>query len=362
MTTQKTWVLVALLLVGTTFAVGAVAAHGVTTSQTPSESTVAPGGELQVSVTVNATGYNSPALDLTLPAGWTVIEHADDGGTYKDSTQQWVWLDSGVKTVTYTVAVPANATTGSYELVANGSAIDPETEELVADETVSTVRVGEGTPTETTTQTATPTETATPTQTATQTVTPTQTATPAADRCDPDSPAELETARLFTREDTIETGQPGIIAGGFLPPTGLQCDIVVRVTLQVPNNMYVQGTDGLGSGGAGLVSNEFTIPADTSSVQSVRAEVYASETGQLRVTGDITYWPEGNPDLQSEISGLTLTFDVNEPVERGAAGTNTATDGGDDSTGTGIPGLSGVTALVAVAATVVVALRRRTGG
>jgi hypothetical protein len=155
MTTQKTWVLVALLLVGTTFAVGAAAAHGVTTSQTPSESTVAPGGELQVSVTVNATGYNSPALDLTLPAGWTVVEHADDGGTYKDSTQQWVWLDSGVKTVTYTVAVPTNATTGSYELVANGSAIDPETEELVADETVSTVRVGEGTPTETTTQTAT---------------------------------------------------------------------------------------------------------------------------------------------------------------------------------------------------------------
>lgn len=52
------------------------------------------------------------------------------------------------------------------------------------------------------------------------------------------------------------------------------------------------------------------IPAGMSSVDSERANVYASKTGQLRVTGDITYWPEGRPDLQGKISKLTLTFDI----------------------------------------------------
>jgi len=174
-------------------------------------------------------------------------------------------------------------------------------------------------------------ETSSPTQT--------DTPTPAAGECDPSDPPQMETARLFTREDTIETDQPGIIAGGFLPPTGLQCDIVVRVTMQVPNNMYIQGTDGLGSGGAGIVSSEFTIPAGTSSVQSVRANVYASETGQLPVTADITYYPKGYPDLQKSLSGLTLNFDVQEPNEQSGTAAGTAGgDGGDSAGGSGDAG------------------------
>ena len=163
-------------------------------------------------------------------------------------------------------------------------------------------------------------ETSTPTQT--------DTPTPVADECDPSDPPDMETARLFTREDTIETDQPGIISGGFLPPTGLQCDIIVRVTMQVPNNMYIQGTDGLGSGGAGLVSSEFTISAGTSSVQSVRAEVYATETGQLPVTADISYYPEGYPDLERTISGLTLNFDVQEPNEQSGTVADSSGDSG----------------------------------
>lgn len=159
----------------------------------------------------------------------------------------------------------------------------------------------------------------------------------------------MDTARLFTREDTITTGQPGIIAGGFLPPVGLQCDIVVRVTLQVPNNVYIQGTDGLGSGGAGIVSSEFTVSAGATGVKSVRANVYASETGTLTVTGDIVYWPEGNPDLQRTISGLNLHFMVNEPVQRGDVSETASLTPTEESTETGSPGLTAVTALVALA-------------
>jgi hypothetical protein len=137
----------------------------------------------------------------------------------------------------------------------------------------------------------------------------------------------MDTARLFTREDTITTGQPGVIAGGFLPPATLECDVVVRVTMQVPNNVYVQGTTRLSSGGAGLVTSEFTLPAGSSSVKSVRANVYATETGRLPVTADITYWPEGHPDLQRTVSGLTLYFDVNEPVESPTPTETPANDG-----------------------------------
>jgi hypothetical protein len=91
---------------------------------------------------------------------------------------------------------------------------------------------------------------------------------------------------------------------------GLQCDIIVRVTMQVPNNMCVQGTDGLSFGGAGVVSSEFMIPAGMSSLKSVRSNVYPPKTGQLRLTGDITHWLKGRPNLQGEISKLTLIFDV----------------------------------------------------
>lgn len=161
--------------------------------------------------------------------------------------------------------------------------------------------------------------------------TQTDTPTPAAGECNPSDPPKMETARLFTREDTITTDQPGTIAGGFLPPAALQCDIVVRVTMQVPNNMYIQGTTKLGSGGAGIVSSEFTIAAGTSSVESVRANVYASETGQLPVTADISYWPEGYPDLERSISGLTLNFDVQEPNEQ--SGTAASSSGGDGGSG-----------------------------
>lgn len=169
------------------------------------------------------------------------------------------------------------------------------------------------------------------TNTSTPTPTPSPTPTPAAGECDPSNPPKMETARLFTREDTITTDQAGTIAGGFLPPVALQCDVVVRVTMQVPNNMYIQGATKLGSGGAGIVSSEFTIPSGTSSVESVRANVYASETGQLPVTADITYWPKGYPDLERSLSGLTLNFDVQEPNE--PSGTSGDSDSGTDGAG-----------------------------
>jgi hypothetical protein len=159
----------------------------------------------------------------------------------------------------------------------------------------------------------------------------TPTLTPTAEKCDPSDAPQMETARLFAREDTI-TGQAGVIAGGFLPPAGLQCDMVVRVMMYVPNNMLIEGATRLGSGGAGIVSSQFTIPAGTSSVESVRAEVYASETGEFFVIADIIYYPEGHPDLQRSLPELTLKFNVQEP--RGGPYTVVSSGSSNDDTGT----------------------------
>jgi hypothetical protein len=165
----------------------------------------------------------------------------------------------------------------------------------------------------------------------------TPTLTPTAEKCDPSDAPQMETAWLFAREDTITTGQAGVIAGGFLPPAELQCDMVVRVTMQVPNNMYIEGTHTLSSGSAGIVSSEFTIPAGTSSVESVRAKVYASETSELSVTVGVRYYPEGYPDLQRSLPELTLNFDFQE--SRG--GPYTVANSGSSNDDTGTPQLDG---------------------
>lgn len=70
--------------------------------------------------------------------------------------------------------------------------------------------------------------------------------------------------------------------------------------MQVPNGMYIQGGSDMGTGGAGIVASEFTIPAGMASVKSVRADVYSENTGERTVTADITYWPKGHSDMHIE--------------------------------------------------------------
>jgi hypothetical protein len=177
-----------------------------------------------------------------------------------------------------------------------------------------------------------------------ETATPTTTPSPTADAsdCNPDSRPELAQARLHTRDETIEKGSPGVIAGGFLPEAGIECPIVVRISLSVPNNMYIQGTSGIGTGGAGIVAGRFTINPDTEGVKAVRADVFSTQTGERTVTGDITYWPKGYPDMKREISGLALTFNAVEPTQPNGTPTPSPGSGG------GIPNMS-MTQLLAIA-------------
>jgi hypothetical protein len=110
---------------------------GLNTTQTPTSTEVTPGTTIQLTASFDASGYNAPALGLTLPEGWEIENYTTDGGTYRAESRQWLWLSGGEKTVQYAVSVPSNATPGLYDIVANASAIDPETDSYVT-ETVST--------------------------------------------------------------------------------------------------------------------------------------------------------------------------------------------------------------------------------
>ena len=135
--------------------------------------------------------------------------------------------------------------------------------------------------------------------------------------CTPtDSEPELSQARLYAPDTTVEKGDPGQIAGGFQTDPTVECPVVVHITMSVPSGMAIEGASDIMSGGAGMVTAEFTVQPG-SNIQDISAQVYSRDIGQRTVTADITYWPEGHQDRNREISGLQFTFDVEEPTEPG---------------------------------------------
>ncbi|WP_135855056.1 PKD domain-containing protein [Halorussus salinus] len=143
--TQFTAVSLALLVLFSAFTpVGTVGAQSaVSISQTATTATtVAPGDTVILETTVSAPDANGPAIDVDLPNGWTITNPSSDGGTYKSAVNQWVWL-SGSHTVTYTVQVPEDAAEGDYIVSAEGSGIDPATDERLTDTIQTTITVDE---------------------------------------------------------------------------------------------------------------------------------------------------------------------------------------------------------------------------
>jgi len=149
--TRLTAVSLALLVLVSAFApVGVVSAQTVSITQTAQgDTTVAPGETITVEATMEYSDVNSPGIDASLPDGWTVTDHTDDGGTYGPPEPAWAWLEgdedgvSGSHTVTYTVQVPEGASPGDYTLSAEGSAINPANSAFVTDTDGLTVTVEE---------------------------------------------------------------------------------------------------------------------------------------------------------------------------------------------------------------------------
>lgn len=113
-------------------------------AQTADESTVVPGGTVTIEATINATGYNAPAMAVDLPDGWSIQSQSAEGpATYKSSTNEWVWLSGGEYTVEYTVNVPDDASAGDYAIENEGSAIDPADDSRVTNTVTTSLTVGE---------------------------------------------------------------------------------------------------------------------------------------------------------------------------------------------------------------------------
>ena len=92
-----------------------------------SDQTVEPGSTLTVTLTLTANeDIQAPTLDENLPAGWAVTAVLNSGATYKESTNEWIWVTAmprgETKIVIYKVTVPASATPQDYNISGQASA------------------------------------------------------------------------------------------------------------------------------------------------------------------------------------------------------------------------------------------------
>jgi len=173
----------------------------------------------------------------------------------------------------------------------------------------------------------TPTQTSTATSTST-TTTSTATSTSTEASCEPgDSEPQMDQARLYASDSTIESGSPGRIAGGFQVDPTANCPVVVYVTMSVPSGMTISGGSDFSSGGAGMVAARFTVRPGAN-IKDVSANVYSDEPGQKSVTANIQYWPEGHEDLSRDVDGLTFNFDIEEATTPTATGQNGGSSNG----------------------------------
>jgi hypothetical protein len=75
-------------------------------------------------ITVRIAGItNASALQEIPPGGWNVTRGTDSADAFKNSTNEWVWINMETnKTVTYTLTAPRNISIGTYQI--NGTIID----------------------------------------------------------------------------------------------------------------------------------------------------------------------------------------------------------------------------------------------
>lgn len=159
----------------------------------------------------------------------------------------------------------------------------------------------------------------------------TTTATTTTQGCEPgDGEPSLSQSRLYAPEKTLESGEPGKISGGFKVANTANCPVKVSITMQVPSGMQIEGSSDVMSGGAGMVTADFTV--ESGNIRSIRASVFSDNTGSRTVTADIQYWPVGHEDMAKQIDGISMSFDVQEPVTPNEGNSESSLLGGVNTT------------------------------
>jgi hypothetical protein len=110
-----------VLVVGCLALLASAAAAEPATVSSSGPATAASGDEVTVSATITNTGENPSGFvgDVSLPDGWDVSGQTAEGAIWNNGDQSWLWQsidpDTSVNP-SITVAVPSNATAGSYDV------------------------------------------------------------------------------------------------------------------------------------------------------------------------------------------------------------------------------------------------------
>jgi len=198
----------------------------------PSQATASETVTIEYPIQNTGTGANSYIVNTSLPAGWTVTDHTDDGGTWNPSETKWFWAtvdSSETVTPSLNVTVPGDAASemGSIDAsVMDSSGMLNSTATVIEvssssddseDESDSPSVPGgipdddggseEGEDSETVTETETDDQTETPTATPTATDEPTDTATttPTATPTATDEPTDTATATPTATDEPTDT-------------------------------------------------------------------------------------------------------------------------------------------------------------
>lgn len=129
--------------------------------------------------------------------------------------------------------------------------------------------------------------------------------------------ARISQSSIQAVNDQITTEEPALISGQIVAPQSNQCVVVVQMVLTIPTDMYVTGTDDVGSSGQGKLSSTFRL--SPGEVKSMSAQVYASSPGTRVIIADFLYYPAGYPDNERRLSGFSMEI---EAIESNTPGTN----------------------------------------
>lgn len=129
--------------------------------------------------------------------------------------------------------------------------------------------------------------------------------------------ASISQSSIQAVNDQITTNQPALISGQIVAPQSNQCVVVVQMILTIPTDMYVTGTDDVGSSGQGKLSSTFRV--SSGETKSMSAQVYASSPGTRILIADFLYYPAGHHNDERRLSGFSMEI---EAIESNTPGTD----------------------------------------
>jgi hypothetical protein len=118
------------------------------------------------------------------------------------------------------------------------------------------------------------------------------------------------TFKIQSLEDQINKSSNGYIDVLVLNPNLNDVPITVEMSIDVPSNIIINGAkDGM-SGGAGVITGNFTIAPGMA--RTIHLDVYGTKAGTYPINLGATYWANGNKEAWNPMS-LYTTVNVVEP-------------------------------------------------